>query len=464
MSKNNKPTKSELAKSKLTKLEVAELIRRGAVSSLRKAMAAGQFEVPGDLIDMNYNKDTALHIAARYGQVGVLKFLVADLVDKDGKPYGLSPLIRNNQRKPIEKLRASSDKQTQDMPMPLAGAFRLGSGVLKMGAAAVEVAASPFLAAKDAVRSIRNKAKIEREHRVTSLFMDGASDIKAGLANFGMTALDVGRYVYGLEREFTAALKKQLFNTDVPDDQKATAVDIAKAYGKDIFEKGERNEVMLAILRVAEMDAGEFRDKAIERIRNMNVEKFSNEPSFGETIFRQTLRPKQSTELESNAAYYNQIRVAFEDKWQKEMEGREEKLAKQRQFFSKVNQGLVGGTELKEYLNEFSIDATTAPSIGSKNILDIAVESGNFEEVKLFVSGIVRGEGDDKEILRLDIGDRARGLLEDALRYDPESEGHLKIQEFFLQVEKSGPPEPSPSQPLEAERLKGQEFVMEMDG
>jgi hypothetical protein len=66
-------------------------IMHGNLAFLRKAIESGKIKVPDDLIKMNANNDSALHIAARYGRSEVLRWLLV------GLQFGLDPKITNDE-------------------------------------------------------------------------------------------------------------------------------------------------------------------------------------------------------------------------------------------------------------------------------------------------------------------------------------------------------------------------------
>ena len=83
---------------RLTKSDIIEMIRFGDVEGLRAAICAGLVKVPEDLVNFK-GGDTAFHIAARYGQAEVLKFLAKDLHWQEGdeiKTWGFDASIKNN--------------------------------------------------------------------------------------------------------------------------------------------------------------------------------------------------------------------------------------------------------------------------------------------------------------------------------------------------------------------------------
>lgn len=63
---------------KLKKIEIIDLIRFGDVRALQESIRLGLVKIPDDLVNLRYGNN-ALHVAARYGRVEMLKFLVTGL-------------------------------------------------------------------------------------------------------------------------------------------------------------------------------------------------------------------------------------------------------------------------------------------------------------------------------------------------------------------------------------------------
>ncbi len=83
---------------KLTQRNIVDMIRSGDVNYLRHAVWNGLIKVPQDLVHLGRG-DTALHVAAKYGQVEVLQYLVAGLCWQEGdeiKTWGLDASMKNH--------------------------------------------------------------------------------------------------------------------------------------------------------------------------------------------------------------------------------------------------------------------------------------------------------------------------------------------------------------------------------
>jgi len=72
-------------------INVKLAILRGDLNFLREAINSGKIKVPQDLIKLDNMGNSALHLAARYGQIEILRFLLT------GLDFGLDPKIKNEE-------------------------------------------------------------------------------------------------------------------------------------------------------------------------------------------------------------------------------------------------------------------------------------------------------------------------------------------------------------------------------
>ncbi len=89
------------------KRDIIDIIKFGHLENLKQAILQGLIKVPDDLVNLDFRKDSALHIAARYGQVEIIQFLTTNLkikerfIDNDGieqetqKIWGFDAKIKN---------------------------------------------------------------------------------------------------------------------------------------------------------------------------------------------------------------------------------------------------------------------------------------------------------------------------------------------------------------------------------